>query len=97
MEKYKQWAKDYANSMFDANKEKFSDFVEECRKISIGYQALCIGYEKRDEEINEEIATLKAKISQATTFIEGLRETPDFATIGNLRSFIDANYENIIK
>lgn len=50
-----------------------------------------------DESVHNEIATLKAKVSQATTFLTGLRDTPNSATIGDLRSFIDANYDNITK
>jgi len=53
---------------------------------------------KQEELINDEqIANLKSKVCQATTFLTGLKDTPDSATIGDLRSFIDANYENIVK
>ena len=59
---------------------------------------------KQLHEANEEIKILEnklsdamAKITQATTFLTGLKDTPDDATIGNLRSFIEANYTNITK
>jgi hypothetical protein len=50
-----------------------------------------------DESVANEIATLKAKVSQAATFLTGLKDTPDSATIGGLRSFIEANYDNIVR
>lgn len=53
---------------------------------------------KNEEDINyEQISELKAKVSQATRFLIGLKDTPDNTTIGDLRSFIEAIYENIIK
>lgn len=53
---------------------------------------------KKNEDLDAEtIANLTAKVSQATSFLEGLKNTPDDVNIGVLRSFIDANYENITK
>ena len=49
------------------------------------------------KKLNNELADAKAKIIQATTFLTGLKDTPDSSTIGNLRSFIDVNYTNITK
>ena len=48
----------------------------------------------KDDEI---IANLTAKIIVVESFLKGLKDTPDDVSIGTLRSFIDANYENIIK
>ena len=53
---------------------------------------------KDNEDLDAEtIVNLTAKVSQATSFLEGLKNTTDDVTIGVLRSFIDANYENITK
>jgi hypothetical protein len=53
--------------------------------------------ESEFELVYLENSELKAKLSQAETFIKGLKDTSDDVTIGTLRSFIDSNYENIIK
>ena len=53
----------------------------------------------KDNEIldDEIISNLTSKITVAESFLKGLKDTPDDVSIGTLRSFIDANYENIIK
>ena len=47
------------------------------------------------KEKYEQLQSLISKIVQIKTFFNGLKDTPDSATIGSLRSIIDANYENI--
>jgi len=47
------------------------------------------------KEKYEQLQSLISKIVQIKTFFNGLKDTPDSAIIGDLRSIIDANYENI--
>jgi hypothetical protein len=45
----------------------------------------------------EFITSELARLEQARVFIKGLESTPDFVTLGELRSVISANFNNIYR
>ncbi len=42
-----------------------------------------------------ELSKIKAKISQAETFLQGLQSSADSVNLGSIRSFINANAESL--
>ena len=81
----------YAQSL-DEKYYKRSDYNHVHFKIPIS-----ISETSELEKLYEETASLKAKVSQVTSFLKGLVESGDDVTLGNIKNFITANYEYLIK